>query len=158
VSQEQRAGDRPTEDDLRYLGAALALARSCPPSATAFSVGALVVDGSGRVLARGYSRETGPTDHAEEVALARLPPDVGPAGDVTLYSSLEPCSTRASRPRSCTRLVLDAGIRRVVFAWREPVLFVDCHGAEILREAGVTVVEVPELAEGVRTANAHLLG
>nr|MDT0666433.1 dCMP deaminase [Micromonospora sp. DSM 115978] len=76
---------------------------------------------------------------------------------VTIYSSLEPCSARASRPRTCTELILAAGIRRVVFAWREPAVFVDCHGAELLAAGGVEVVELPELAAVVRTVNAHLL-
>ena len=42
-------------------------------------------------------------------------------------------------------------------AWREPLLFVDCHGAEELAAAGVTVLEIPELAERAREPNAHLL-
>ena len=65
--------------------------------------------------------------------------------------------TRASRPRSCTSLILDTPIPRIVFAWREPELFVDCRGAELLRAAGREVVEVPELAPLVRQVNAHLL-
>jgi pyrimidine deaminase RibD-like protein len=69
---------------------------------------------------------------------------------------MEPCSTRASRPRSCTQLILEAGIARVVFAWREPTLFVEGRGAELLAAAGVEVVEVPQLAESAREANQHL--
>jgi diaminohydroxyphosphoribosylaminopyrimidine deaminase/5-amino-6-(5-phosphoribosylamino)uracil reductase len=46
----------------------------------------------------------------------------------------------------------------VVFALREPPLFADCHGAELLERAGVEVLELPELAAGVRAVNAHLLG
>jgi diaminohydroxyphosphoribosylaminopyrimidine deaminase/5-amino-6-(5-phosphoribosylamino)uracil reductase len=42
-------------------------------------------------------------------------------------------------------------------AWREPALFVDGHGAEELAAAGVTVLEIPELAERAREPNAHLL-
>jgi pyrimidine deaminase RibD-like protein len=45
----------------------------------------------------------------------------------------------------------------VVFAWREPSIFVDCEGAELLRAAGVEVVEVPDLAGEVREVNRHLL-
>ncbi|MEV1178994.1 hypothetical protein [Nonomuraea sp. NPDC049784] len=58
-----------------------------------------------------------------------------------------PCSERRSRPRTCTQLILDAGIHRVVIAWREPSLFVaDCQGVEILTREGVEVLEIPELA------------
>ena len=47
----------------------------CPPSQTAFSVGAVVVAADGTELARGYSREGGdPVSHAEEAALAKLDP------------------------------------------------------------------------------------
>lgn len=146
-----------TDADRRWLREAVVLSRHCPPSTRAFSVGALIADG-GRVLATGYSREGDPHDHAEEVALAKLGPRATDLTAATLYSSLEPCSTRASRPRTCTELILAAGVRRVVFAWREPAIFVDCRGAETLRAAGLDVVEVPDLAERVREVNAHLLG
>ena len=50
----------------------------------------------------------------------------------------------------------ESGIARVVFAWREPTLFVEGRGAELLAAAGVEVVEVPQLAESAREANQHL--
>ncbi|HEY3683281.1 MAG TPA: deaminase [Streptosporangiaceae bacterium] len=146
----------PTGDDRVRLRRAIDLSRACPPSDTAFSVGAVIVAADGREIAAGYSRETDPRDHAEEVALAKAAGDPGLRG-ATIYSSLEPCSSRASRPRTCTELILGAGVPRVVFAWREPAVFVDCVGAETLRAAGRTVIEVPDLARDVREINAHLL-
>ncbi len=144
-------------NDHDWLRLACDLARLCPPSQTAFSVGAVVVDSDGEEIARGYSRETDPHVHAEESALAKISPDDPRLPGATVYSSLEPCSRRRSRPRPCSRLIVDSGVRRVVMAWREPLLFVDCHGAEELAAAGVTVVEIPELAEAAREPNAHLL-
>jgi diaminohydroxyphosphoribosylaminopyrimidine deaminase/5-amino-6-(5-phosphoribosylamino)uracil reductase len=42
-------------------------------------------------------------------------------------------------------------------AWREPSLFVeDCQGYELLSNAGVTVVEIPALAEEAKAPNTHL--
>jgi diaminohydroxyphosphoribosylaminopyrimidine deaminase/5-amino-6-(5-phosphoribosylamino)uracil reductase len=141
--------------DAELLAEAVELSRRCPPSATAYAVGAIVLGPGGRgQRSRGWSRRTGPADHAEEVALAAFP---GAPGGGTLYSSLEPCSVRASRRRTCTELILEAGIARVVFALREPPLFADCDGAELLARAGVEVVELPELAGEVRRINAHLL-
>jgi diaminohydroxyphosphoribosylaminopyrimidine deaminase / 5-amino-6-(5-phosphoribosylamino)uracil reductase len=153
------AGLRPGEPraDLHWLREAIKLSRRCPPSLTAFSVGAILVAGDGQVIATGHSRERDPGDHAEEVALDRAAGDPRLAG-ATLYSSLEPCLTRASRPRSCAELTLDAGIGRVVIAWLEPPLFVAGGGAGALRSGGVTVVEIPWLAEEARAVNAHLLG
>ncbi|NKQ56553.1 5-amino-6-(5-phosphoribosylamino)uracil reductase [Amycolatopsis sp. K13G38] len=142
--------------DHARLREAVALADNCPPSTT-FRVGAIVTDADDRVLATGYSGETDPHDHAEEVALAKLGDDPGLA-TATIYSSLEPCSSRTSRPKSCTRHILEAGIPRIVFAWREPAVFVDCVGAETLRAAGREVIELPELADLVKHTNSHLPG
>lgn len=145
-------------DDHGWLELAVRLAAECPPSRTAFSVGAVIVSASGTELARGHSREHDASEHAEEAALARVAADTDLSG-ATLYSSLEPCGRRASRPRPCARLILDVGIPRVVYAWREPSLFVEgAEGAELLRAGGVTVVELPGLADRAREPNRHLLG
>jgi diaminohydroxyphosphoribosylaminopyrimidine deaminase/5-amino-6-(5-phosphoribosylamino)uracil reductase len=148
--------DYPTETDLRWLRRAIELSRRCTPTQTAFSVGALIVDAGGRLISEGWSRRNDPYEHAEEAALAAAGNDQRLSG-ATMYSSLEPCSVRASRPRTCTELILAAGLPRVVFAWREPTLFVNCEGAELLRAAGVSVQEVPALAGLVRDVNAHLV-
>jgi pyrimidine deaminase RibD-like protein len=142
--------------DRRWLELACELAKLCPLSDTAYSVGAVIVDGDGTELARGHSRENDPIEHAEEAALAKLEPGTD-LGAATIYSSLEPCGRRASRPEPCARLILAAGVPRVVYAWREPPLFVDCDGTEQLRTGGVEVVELPELADCAREPNAHLL-
>jgi diaminohydroxyphosphoribosylaminopyrimidine deaminase / 5-amino-6-(5-phosphoribosylamino)uracil reductase len=147
--------------DRGWLREAIELSRRCPPSPAAFSVGAVLVSATGQVIASGYSREREPADHAEEAALAKIgaadlsEPDL--LARATLYSSLEPCLHRASRPRPCAELIAAAGIRRVVVAWLEPPLFVAGGGAAWLRDAGVTVAEVPELAAQARAVNAHLL-
>lgn len=143
------------DTDREWLQRAIDLSRQCPPSATAFSVGAIVVVDD-EAISTGYSRETDPHDHAEEAALAKLGDD-GRLTRATIYSSLEPCSRRASHPRTCTDLILAAGIPRVVFAWREPSIFVDCEGAELLTNAGIEVIDLPDLAPKVRQVNAHLL-
>jgi diaminohydroxyphosphoribosylaminopyrimidine deaminase / 5-amino-6-(5-phosphoribosylamino)uracil reductase len=148
------SAERP-EADLRWLREAIELSRRCPPSASAFSVGAVLVSAAGSVIATGHSRERDPRDHAEEVALSRAAGDPLLTG-ATLYSSLEPCLARASRPRSCVELITEAGIGRVVIAWLEPPLFVAGGGASALRAVGVDVVEIPWLAELARSVNAHL--
>jgi diaminohydroxyphosphoribosylaminopyrimidine deaminase/5-amino-6-(5-phosphoribosylamino)uracil reductase len=141
--------------DRGWLSAAVELSRRCPPSESAFSVGAILVSPAGEVIATGFSRERDPHDHAEEVALAKAA-EAALAG-ATLYSSLEPCAARASRPVPCAELVIAAGLRRVVIAWLEPPVFVAGGGAGLLRAAGVTVTEIPELAAAARAVNAHLL-
>jgi pyrimidine deaminase RibD-like protein len=142
--------------DRHWLAAAIDLSRQSPPSPAAFSVGALLVAASGQVIATGYSREDDPTDHAEEIALRRAAG--AELGTATLYSSLEPCLRRASRPESCAALISAAGVRRVVIAWREPPLFVPGGGATWLTTHGVAVIVLPELAAAAKAVNQHLLG
>jgi diaminohydroxyphosphoribosylaminopyrimidine deaminase/5-amino-6-(5-phosphoribosylamino)uracil reductase len=155
-ARDESAAARQAQADMRWLREAIELSGLCPPSQTAFSVGAVLVSDAGDVIATGYSRELDPKDHAEEVALARAADDPRLARS-TLYSSLEPCLSRASRPRSCAELIEAAGIPRVVIAWLEPPLFTAGGGGVRLRSAGVTVDEIPWLAELARSANAHLL-
>jgi riboflavin-specific deaminase-like protein len=146
----------PAAADRRWLAEAVGLAKRCPPSSTAFSVGAVIVGADGTALATGFSREVDPHDHAEEAALAKLPPGDPRLARATLYSSLEPCGIRASRPHPCAELIIAAGIARVVYAWREPPLLAPGGGADLLRAAGVSVTQVPELAAQARQPNAHL--
>jgi riboflavin-specific deaminase-like protein len=152
----------PGGPDHRFLRWAVELSRLCPPSGSAFSVGAVIVGEDGEVLATGFSREQEDHDHAEEVALRKLAPgNLGPdprLRHATIYSSLVPCGARASRPVTCVGHIVAAGIPRVVFAWREPRLFTDAEGAEQLLAAGVAVTEVPGLAGRARAVNAHLVG
>lgn len=143
------------QDDHRWLTAAIELSRRSPPARTHYAVGAIVVGPDGTRLAAAYTGERDPHDHAEEAALASLP--ATGLSRSTLYSSLEPCTTRRSRPGTCTDLILAAGIRRVVIALREPPVLADCRGVETLRAAGVTVVELGELGDLVRQINAHVL-
>ncbi|MGH3886516.1 MAG: deaminase [Pseudonocardiaceae bacterium] len=148
---------RPTPADYEWMMVAIALAHQCQPSPGAFSVGAVIVDQNGEEISRGYSRETDSHVHAEESALAKLSSDDPRLKSATIYSTLEPCAQRKSRPRTCAQLILDAGIPRVVMAWREPSLFVaDCQGYELLVDAGVTVVEIPDLADEAKAPNSHL--
>jgi riboflavin-specific deaminase-like protein len=142
--------------DHRFASWAVELSRLCPPSGSAFSVGAVIVAEDGQVLSTGFSREQEEHDHAEEVALRKLGFHDPRLRRATVYSSLVPCGARASRPVTCVRHIVAAGIPRVVFAWREPPLFTAGDGAGQLRAAGVEVVEIPGLAARARAVNAHL--
>lgn len=149
-------------DELRsdrgWMRHAIGLARLCPPSETAFSVGAVIVGADGVEIIHGWSRETDDKVHAEESALNKLEPGDPRLRHATIYSTLEPCSVRGSTDRTpCTDRILQAGIRRVVIAWREPGTFVvNCVGVEKLRDHGVEVVELPDLADEAMSMNRHL--
>ena len=157
ADQEPGPGSTATAADRQWLRQAIELSRCCPPSPSAFSVGAVIVAADGTTMATGFSRQRHPHDHAEEGALATLAPGDPRLAGATLYSSLEPCRFRASRPCPCAELIIAAGLRRVVIAWLEPPVFAPGGGAELLRSSGVTVVEIPELAAEARAVNAAIL-
>ena len=147
----------PGGPDHRFLAWAVELSRLCPPSESAFSVGAVVTGEDGEVLSTGFSREQEEHDHAEEVALRKLGFRDPRLRRATVYSSLVPCGARASRPVTCVQHVVAAQVPRVVFAWREPPVFTAGDGADQLRAAGVEVIELPGLAGRARAVNTHLL-
>ena len=144
-----------TEEDLAYLRLAISESRRCTPAPTSYRVGAVVVAADGRVF-RGYTHETSPTRHAEQEAVTKALQAGAELRGAAIYSSMEPCSTRASEPESCSQLILRHGFSRVVFALYEPDRFVCCRGALLLREAGVDVRAYPSLGEEVLAVNAHL--
>jgi len=145
----------PGGPDQRFLRWAIELSRQCPPSKTAFSVGAVIVSEDGVVLSTGFSREQEDQDHAEEVALRKLGADPR-LRRATIYSSLVPCGARASRPVTCVQHIIAAGIPRVIYAWNEPPLFTAGDGAAQLAAAGVDVTEIPDLSAAAQSVNAHL--
>ena len=158
ADQEPGSGPIATSADREWLRQAIKLSRCCPPSTSAFCVGAVIVAADGDTIATGFSRQHDPHDHAEEGALATVNPGDPRLPAATLYSSLEPCRFRASRPRPCAELIIAAGLRRAVIAWLEPPVFAQGGGAELLRSSGVTVVEIPELAAEAMAVNAPVLG
>jgi diaminohydroxyphosphoribosylaminopyrimidine deaminase / 5-amino-6-(5-phosphoribosylamino)uracil reductase len=142
-----------TDDDLRWMNVAIDWSRRCPYVPDRFNVGAVIV-ADGRELSHGYSRDTDRHVHAEESALSRL--DAVDLSAATIYTTMEPCTVRASRPLTCTQLILASGIRRVVYAVLEPAFLVECDGIEQLRRAGLTVLETPTLAAAVHEVNSHI--
>jgi len=102
-------------------------------------VGCVLVDARGDVVARGHTQGPG-EDHAEIVALHEARARGVLARDVTLYSTLEPCSFHGRTP-ACSRVIVDHGVGRVVVGMRDPHPRVDGEGIAILRGAGVEVTE-----------------
>lgn len=98
-------------------------------------VGAVVVR-DGKVIAEGYHAHYG-GPHAEVFALER-------AGKLAhgadLYVNLEPCVHHGKTP-PCVDRIIQAGVRRVIIATRDPNPLVDGKGVERLRAAGIEVVE-----------------
>jgi pyrimidine deaminase RibD-like protein len=147
-----------THDDVAFMHMALDEARKCDPSPTAYSVGCVISDPQGRIVT-GRSREEGPTCHAEEVALRRAISQRIDLSASTLYTTLEPCGHRASKPKPCATLIMEAHVGRVVYAAREPERFSTVSGAEILKGSGMEIHQLEDLsAEALAIATRDVPG
>ncbi len=146
--------DTTTEDRLR-LRQAIEASRRSQPCATCYRVGAVIVTCKGEIFT-GYTHEHSATHHAEQEAVAKALAAGADLQGGAIYSSMEPCSRRASEPESCTQLIIRLGFAHVAFALYEPDCFVDCRGALTLREAGIDVRAYPDMGDEVRAVNAHL--
>jgi pyrimidine deaminase RibD-like protein len=107
---------------------------------TAFNVGCVITlsEEPYTIVATGYSRELPGNTHAEECALEKLPPKKNMR--LTLYTTLEPCSSRLSNRRSCaSRIIADSMISVVVIGAREPPDFVKCEGTQQIQDHWIDV-------------------
>ena len=126
---------RPQESlDTHFMRRALALTRrglglSSPNPA----VGAVVV-ADGQVVGQGWHAKAG-EPHAEVHALRQAGPL---ALGATIYVTLEPCH-HAGRTPPCTKAILAAGIKRVVFGASDPNPRVAGGGGSFLAEQGLAV-------------------
>ena len=137
----------------QLMDRAFDLAAACPPSAAAFAVGAIACDADMRVLATGYSRETGPHMHAEEVMLARLA-----RAPHTVVCTLEPCLHRASKPTGCAERLVAAGVRRLYYAEAEDHTFTAQGGLAHLASHGVELIRLDGFESRFRAANQPVYG
>ena len=98
------------------------------------SVGCVIV-ANGEIVGEGVTG-IGGRPHAEEIALQA-------AGDrangATAYVTLEPCNARSGGSLSCSQLLVQAGIARVVVACEDPHPLA-AHGVSRLGAAGVEVM------------------
>jgi diaminohydroxyphosphoribosylaminopyrimidine deaminase/5-amino-6-(5-phosphoribosylamino)uracil reductase len=123
-----------SEAETRAMRRAISLAEDpANPLGPNPRVGAVVLDAHGHVAGEGCHRGSG-TPHAE---IAALDSAAGSARGATMVTTLEPCD-HIGRTGPCSVALIDAGVRRVVFAQadRTPVA---AGGTARLSAAGVDV-------------------
>lgn len=98
-------------------------------------VGAVIVQGD-TILGTGYHQKAG-APHAEVHALRQAGET---AHGADLYVTLEPCSHYGKTP-PCTEAIIQAGLKRVYVAMRDPNPLVSGGGIARLRESGLEVQE-----------------
>jgi pyrimidine deaminase RibD-like protein len=112
-------------------------------------VGAVIVK-DGRVLATGYRCESGKGDHAEFCGLKKL--TAVEVEGATVYTTLEPCSSRKHPKQPCTKHLIDGKLARVVFGMpdKDPSVY----GHHTLIEASIEIGVFPhDLIQELQTLN-----
>ena len=136
------------EPHKKYMEMAIAEADKCGPTTTAFSVGAVIVNGT-EVLSTGYSRERPGNTHAEQCALEKYFEKTGertvPPGSI-IYTTMEPCSLRLSGNEPCVQRILglNGNISTVFVGVMEPDTFVKNNTSlSMLEEHNIDYIQIP---------------
>ena len=97
-------------------------------------VGCVIINGQGEIVSTGYHAKYG-ENHAERNALLKLED----AKNCTLVVNLEPCSHFGKTP-PCADLIIEKGIKRVVYGMKDVNPVVAGNGLKKLQDAGVEVI------------------
>jgi len=121
-------------------------------------VGSMLVQ-QGRIISEGYHQKFG-GPHAEAWVVADVLSRYGADAAAlfrtsTMYVSLEPCAHYGKTP-PCAQLLADHHVGRVVVACRDPFSQVNGQGIQLLKDAGVEVVE-GVLEEEARWVNRRFM-
>ena len=115
-------------------------------------VGAVVVCGN-QVLASACRGDSAPGDHAEYGALEKKLPTDTLAG-CTVYTTLEPCTTRNHPKVPCADRLIQRRVGRVVIGALDPDQRITGQGVLRLRRAGIAVdLFPPDLMAEVEELN-----
>jgi pyrimidine deaminase RibD-like protein len=144
----------PTKQHYNGLNLALEVAENCT-QVQWYGVGCIIIDGSGDIISTGFTGELydgNSTSHAEEIALIKAHKQGADlsSSDTILYSTLEPCSQRASGKKPCTAHIIESGLNTVVYGAREPFvpkLGIICQGHIILQSMGLRVIFLNDMEQ-----------
>lgn len=145
--------DRAREKKLRYDKAYLRMAKTWSELSHCArkQVGAIIVK-DGMIISDGYNgapsgfdncceNDAGETHwyvlHAEANAILKVAKSTHNCSDATLYLTLSPC-------RDCSKLVVQSGIKRVVFINS----YKDTSGVDFLKEAGIEIEQIENPFDG----------
>jgi pyrimidine deaminase RibD-like protein len=123
-------------DDRKFARLAIEEARKSVPEDERIHprVGVVVVK-DGRVLATAHRGEF-PQCHGEFIALEKKLPDVSLAGS-TVYTTLEPCTSRNHPKVPCATRLAERKVARVVIGMLDPDDRISGRGQRALRKAGI---------------------
>jgi len=139
--------------DDSYMNLAIAEAQKCYSESKDPKplVGAVLVRGN-QILGRAYRGELAPGEHAEYTLLERKLADVNLDGS-TLYTTLEPCTSRNDPKVPCAHRIVERKISHVHIGMLDPNPHIRGQGYQVLREANVSVTILPAHAPRLEDLN-----
>jgi diaminohydroxyphosphoribosylaminopyrimidine deaminase/5-amino-6-(5-phosphoribosylamino)uracil reductase len=123
------------KNDVYFLQKALVLAKKrrgfCGPNP---AVGAVMVKNN-TIIATGYHFAYG-SDHAEYAAIKKAKKL---SFEAVLYCTLEPCCHFGKTP-PCTDAIIQSGIKKVIYGFRDPNPLIRGKSEKILQQAGIECI------------------
>lgn len=145
-----------TDQDRQFIRQAIDASKQSPvePDKPTPKVGAVIVK-DGTVLAVTWRGQEEPGDHAEFTALEKKLGDAVLAG-ATVYTTLEPCTTRGHPKVPCAHRLVERKVARVVIGMLDPNPSIGSKGVRLLRDHNVKTELFPDdLAAEVEDLNRH---
>jgi pyrimidine deaminase RibD-like protein len=116
-----------------------------------------VVSKDRRVLATAFRGELASGNHAEHVLLENKLREVSLEG-ATLYTTLEPCFTRAHPKIACAERIVERGVKSIFIGMLDPSPYLAGRAVRFLKDAGVSVEMFPShLMKTIEELNAPFL-
>jgi len=151
------------QNDRDFMRIALDEAKKCKSEDDRVhpKVGVVVVQG-GKEIGRGYRGEAAPGDHAEYTVLETKLADHLITGS-TIFTTLEPCTTRNHPKVPCAERLVERKVARVVIGMLDPNPDISGKGQMRLRDANIRtdffdmalMSEVEELNRDFIRSHAH---
>lgn len=144
--------------DIDCMKLAITEARECRGHSDTDPLVGAVLAKSGELIGKAHRSQKEPGDHAEFTLLQKVLRSRDIVAGATLYTTLEPCTSRSHDKKPCADWIISKNISRVVVGLLDPNPSICGRGYWRLIEAGIAVDFFPsELVEEIKDMNSSFV-